>query len=83
MRLNPRVSLLAFDPRRPLRNIEIRGCVVEMTEDGAAEHNDTLACLYLGKPDARFFGDAMPAALQAKVTPVRIRIRPTHIRAEG
>jgi PPOX class probable F420-dependent enzyme len=83
MRRNPRVSLLAYDPRNPLHNIEIRGCVVELTEDGAIEHNDELTRLYLGKPDARFFGDAVPAALQAQYTPVRVRIQPNHIRVEG
>src|SRR3974377_23835 len=35
MRRNPRVALLAFDPQQPLHSIEIRGIVVEMTEEGA------------------------------------------------
>ena len=83
MRLNPKVSLLAYDPKNPLRNIEIRGCVAEMTEEGAAEHDDELACLYLGKPDAKFFGDAVPEELQSRYTPVRVKIAPTHIRVEG
>ena len=83
MRLNPKVSLLAYDPKNPLHNIEIRGCVIEMTEDGAVEHNDELAQLYLGKVDAKFFGDAIPAELQARYTPVRIKIAPTHIRVES
>ena len=83
MRLNPRVSLLIFDPGNPLRNIEIRGCVVEMTEDGAVAHNDELARLYMGRPDAKFFGDAIPAELEARYTPVRIKIAPTHIRVES
>jgi PPOX class probable F420-dependent enzyme len=83
MRLNPKVSLLAYDPRHPLHNIEIRGCVVEMTEVGAVDHNDELARLYLGRPDAKFFGDAVPAELQDRYTPVRVRIAPTHIRIEG
>jgi PPOX class probable F420-dependent enzyme len=82
MRLNPKVSLLVYDPKNPLRNIEIRGCVVEMTEDGAIEHNDELARLYLTKPDAKFFRDAVPAELQARFTPVRVKIMPTHIRVE-
>ena len=82
MRLNPRVSLLVYDPKDPLRNIEIRGYVVEMTEDGAVEHNDELTRLYLGKQDARFFGDAVPAELQARYTPVRVKILPTYIRVE-
>jgi hypothetical protein len=83
MRLNPRVSLLAYDPKNPLRNIEIRGFVVEMTEEGAVEHDDELARLYLGKPDARFFGDAVPVELQSKYTPIRVRILPTLVRVEG
>ena len=82
MRLNPRVSILAYDPKNPLRNIEIRGCVVEMTEEGAVEHDDELTQLYMGKPDARFFGDAVPAELQATHVPVKVKIRPTHIRTE-
>ena len=82
MRLNPNVSLLAYDPKNPLRNLEIRGCVVEMTEEGAVEHNDELARLYLGKPDAKFFGDAVPAELQTRYRPVRVKIMPTHIRVE-
>src|SRR5215211_205457 len=63
MRANPSVTLLVYDPRNPLRNIEVRGLVVEMTEAGAVEHDDRLAQLYLGKPDACFFGDAVPACL--------------------
>ena len=82
MRLNPKVSLLVYDPKNPLRNIEIRGCVVEMTEDGALEHNDELARLYLGKPNAKFFGDAVPADLETRYRPVRVQIMPTHIRVE-
>jgi len=82
MRLNPRVSLLIYDPKDPLRNIEIRGEVVEMTEEGAVEHNDELTQLYLGKPDARFFGDAVPAEMASRYTPVRVKILPTYVRVE-
>lgn len=83
MRANPRVSLLIYDPQNPLHNLEIRGRVVEMAEEGAIEHNDELAHLYLGKPDAKFFGDAVPAEMQSRYTPVRVTIEPTHIRVEG
>ena len=83
MRLNPKVSLLAYDPKSPLHNIEIRGLVIEMSEEGALEHNDELAQLYMGKPDAKFFGDAVPAELQLKHTPVRVKIFPIHIRVES
>jgi PPOX class probable F420-dependent enzyme len=83
MRLNPKVSLLVYDPKNPSHNIEIRGCVIEMTEDGAVEHNDELARLYLGKADAKFFGDAVSAEWQSKYTPVRVKISPIHIRVES
>ena len=83
MRANPRVSLLVYDPQNPLRHIEIRGRVVEWSEAGALEHNDELTRLYLGKPDAKFFGDAVPVELQSKYTPVRVKISPIHIRAES
>ncbi len=83
MRANPKVSLLVYDPQNPLHNIEIRGRVVEMTEAGAVEHDDELAQLYLGDPNAKFFGDAVPAEVQSRYTPVRVKIEPTHIRVEG
>ena len=79
MHLNPKVSLLVYDPKNPRHNIEIRGLVIEMTENGAVE----LAQLYMGKPDAKFFGDAVPAELQSRHTPVRVKICPLHIRVEG
>lgn len=83
MRLNPHVTLLAYDPRNPIRNIEIRGHVIEMTEEGAREHNDQLTQLYLGKSDAKFFGDAIPAEFESRYTPVRVAIAPIRVRVEG
>jgi len=49
MRANPRVTLLCYDPRQPLRSLEVRGLVVEMTEEGAMEHLDGLTEQYTGK----------------------------------
>ncbi len=83
MRLNPNVTLLVFDLENPLRNIQIRGTVVEMTEAGAPEHLNELTQLYLGQPDAKFFGDSVPAELQATHQPVRVKIAPNRIRVEG
>ena len=82
MRANPKVTLLVYDPKNPLHNIEIRGCVVEMTEEGAVAHNDALTQLYTGKPDAKFFGDSVPADLESQFTPVKVTITPLHIRVE-
>jgi PPOX class probable F420-dependent enzyme len=78
MRRNPRGTLLCYDPRRPLRSLEVRGTVAEMTEAGAAGHLDSLASKYAGRP-VRFFGDAIPAAFAQTETPVLCRIRPAHI----
>ncbi len=83
MRGNSKVTLLAYDPGHPLRHIEIRGTIVDMTEEGALEHLDHLTQLYLHKPDARFFGDCVPASLQTTYFPVKIKIAPIHVRVEG
>lgn len=83
MRANPRVTLIAYDPSQPLRYIEARGVVVEMTEEGAAEHLDQLTRLYMRKPGARFFGDCVPAQARDTYAPVKVRITPTHVRVES
>jgi PPOX class probable F420-dependent enzyme len=46
---DPRVSVGISDSQNPYRYIEIRGRVVEMTEEGAAEHIDKMAYKYMGK----------------------------------
>jgi PPOX class probable F420-dependent enzyme len=81
MRRNPLVTLLIYNPANPLHNLEIRGRVVDMTEDRA--HLDRMTQHYLGRDDARFFGDCVDAALVDQFTPVKIRIAPTRIRVEG
>jgi PPOX class probable F420-dependent enzyme len=83
MRSNPKVTLLAYDPRHPLRHIEVRGIVVEMTGEGALEHLNQLTQLYMRKSDAGFFGDSVPARFQATCVPVKIKIAPIHVRVEG
>lgn len=78
MRRDPRVTLLCYDPRRPLRYLEIRGTVVEMTTDGAAEHLDALASKYFRRP-VRYFGDVIPMRFAETETPVLCRIRPDRV----
>jgi PPOX class probable F420-dependent enzyme len=53
---DPRVALTVSDPASPSRYFQVRGRVVEVTTDGAAEHIDTLAKKYLGKPYPWFGG---------------------------
>jgi PPOX class probable F420-dependent enzyme len=77
MRLNPKVTLLCYDPLRPLRSLEVRGTVVEMTEEGAMEHLDGLSELYTGRKP--YFGECVPAALRETEIPVLCKILPTHV----
>lgn len=81
MRLNPKITLLAYRLNDPLRNIEVRGRVVEMTEEGALDHLNELNMLYGSGPE--FFGDSVDAELRHKFIPVKIRIRPLRVRVEG
>lgn len=78
MRRDPRVTMLCFDPHEPLRYLELRGRVVEITQRGALEHLDHLASAYAGRP-IRYFGGAVPARFADSETPVLFRIRPTHV----
>jgi PPOX class probable F420-dependent enzyme len=78
MRRDPRVTLLCFDPRQPLRSLEIRGRVISMTEEGAVEHLDAIASAYAGRP-VRYFGDVIPARHAEIEAPVLCRIEPTHV----
>ncbi|HVI09070.1 MAG TPA: PPOX class F420-dependent oxidoreductase [Candidatus Binatia bacterium] len=48
VRRDPRVALALIDPENPYRYLEIRGRVVEITEEGAAEHINKMAKKYLG-----------------------------------
>jgi PPOX class probable F420-dependent enzyme len=50
MRRDPRVSLAIQDSDNPYRYVEIRGKVVEITQNGADDHINKLSQKYLGKP---------------------------------
>jgi len=77
MRANPKVTLLCFDPREPLRSLEVRGVVVEMTEKDAMAHLDGLSLLYTGR--GPYFGECVPAELRQSEFPVLCKIQPTHV----
>jgi len=49
LRREPRVSLAISDPDNPYRYVEVRGKVVEVTQEGAEDHIDRMAKKYLGK----------------------------------
>jgi PPOX class probable F420-dependent enzyme len=78
MRRDPRVTLLCYDPHEPLRYLEVRGRVIDITEVGAGEHLDGLASKYAGRP-TRFFGGSVPARFAQTEIPVIFTIRPVHV----
>jgi PPOX class probable F420-dependent enzyme len=80
MRRDARVVLLAYDPKRPLRYLEVRGVVEAMREDGALGHLDALASRYAGRP-IRYFGECIPAAFADSEVPVLCLIRPMFVTA--
>jgi hypothetical protein len=73
--------LLAFRVKQPLRNIEVRGRVVEVTELGALEHLNQLNLMYTGEPE--FFGGSIPEENRDKFTPLKVKIEPIRVRVEG
>jgi Pyridoxamine 5'-phosphate oxidase len=74
---NPKVTLLCYDPKQPLRFVEARGEVVEMTEIGALQHLDLLSKLYTGR--SPYFGGCVPAELKDREMTVLCKILPNHI----
>lgn len=75
VRRDPRVAISLMDPENPYRYLEIRGKVVEITEQGADEHIDRLAKKYLGK-------DKYPFRQPGEVR-VMYKIEPEHVSSMG
>jgi PPOX class probable F420-dependent enzyme len=47
---DPRVAVAISDPNKPSRYFQVRGRVLDVTTEGAAEHIEKLAQRYLGGP---------------------------------
>ena len=75
VRRDPRVAIAIIDPDNPYRYLEIRGTVVEITEQGANEHINKMAKKYLGV-------DKYPYAQPGEVR-VIYKIRPEHTTVAG
>jgi len=75
VRRDPRVALAIIDPDNPYRYLEIRGRIVEITEEGADANIDKLAKKYLGV-------DKYPYR-QGNETRVIYKIQPEHTNMMG
>ena len=75
MRHNKQVALSIMDPDNPYRYLAVQGEIVEITEQGADAHIDSLAKKYLGK-------DKYPNRRPGEVR-VMYKIRPEKISTMG
>lgn len=75
MRARPMATILAIDPQNPYRYLEVRGKVEEITEEGAIDHINQLAQLYVNQP--KYYGGVAPAEREGKETRVICKIKPT------
>lgn len=75
VRRDPRVAIAIIDPDNPYRYLEIRGRVVEITEQGADTHIDKMAKKYLDV-------DKYPYR-QAGEVRVMYKIKPEHTTTMG
>jgi PPOX class probable F420-dependent enzyme len=75
VRRDPRVAIAILDPDNPYRYVEVRGHVVDITQEGADQSVDRLAKKYLGL-------DKYPYAQPGEVR-VIYKIRPAHAYGHG
>jgi PPOX class probable F420-dependent enzyme len=80
MRIDPRVTLLVYDLRHTSRYLEVRGRVSEIGEEGALAFLDHLSEVYVGRTP--YFGEVVPAELEASEIPVLCKIAPLHVVAK-
>jgi PPOX class probable F420-dependent enzyme len=73
MRRDPRVALAIIDPDNPYRYLQIRGRVVEITEEGAAAHIDKMAKKYLGA-DKYPYKQSNEVRVMYKIQPERVNM---------
>jgi PPOX class probable F420-dependent enzyme len=71
MRRNKKVALSVQDPENPYRYLAIQGEVVEISEEGADAHIDSLAKKYLGKDSYPFRGPGEVRVIY-KIRPVNV-----------
>ena len=75
IRRDPRIALSILDPENPYRYLEIRGRVVEITEQGADAHINKLAKRYLNV-------DEYPYRQPGEVR-LLLRVQPDRVRTYG
>jgi PPOX class probable F420-dependent enzyme len=83
VRANPKVNVLVIDPKNGARFLEVRGEVVEISEEGAIAHADKQTRAYSNNAKQRFYGDIYPLEQQEKETRVIVKILPKKVTANA
>jgi len=83
MRTNPKVNVLVIDPDNGARFLEVRGEVIEISQEGAIAHADRQTQAYSNKAKQRFYGDIYPLEQQDKETRVLVRISPKKVTTDA
>jgi PPOX class probable F420-dependent enzyme len=74
---NPKVTIMAVDPKDPYRRMEIRGTVEEITEQGGVESIEKLSRKYMNKP---YYGEGgYRGGSPSEETRVIYKIRPQKV----
>ena len=79
MQENPKVNVLVIDPNNVSRFIEIRGEVVEITQEMAIEHANKQTRAYSGGEKKLFYGDIYPEGAKDKETRTIFKILPIKV----
>ncbi len=74
VRRDPRVTLTILDPENPYRYVEVRGRVIDITQEGADQVINGLSRKYLGK--------AVYPYRQPGEVRVTYKVRPEHVQGQ-
>jgi PPOX class probable F420-dependent enzyme len=75
MRARPMITLVFVDPENAYRFVEVRGKIIEVTEDGAVDHINALSLKYRGNGDY-YGGDD---ERRRRETRVKYKVEPTRV----
>jgi PPOX class probable F420-dependent enzyme len=79
MQANPKVNVLVIDPNNVARFIEVRGDVVEITQEEGIDHANKQTRAYSDGEKKLFYGDVYPEETKDKETRAVFRILPIKV----
>ena len=79
MQTNPKVNVLVIDTNDVARFLEIRGDVIEISQEGAINHANKQTRAYSNGEKRQFYGDVYPEETKEKETRVIFKILPTKV----